>query len=92
MTRPEQPAPQTLFQALWQSPLVEQAADGQALFYGNRHLIYEVLSAQAFEGLRMAGRQPWRRETVLATGDHKVPTRPAERVGMNAIARFCRRD
>ena len=45
-----------------------------------------MTSPQAFEGLRIAGRKPWRRETVLATADHNVPTTPAERVGIDAIA------
>ena len=79
-------APQTLFHKLWQSHLVEQADDGEALLYVDRHLVYEVTSPQAFEGLRIAGRKPWRRETVLATVDHNVPTTPAERAGIDAIA------
>ena len=79
-------APQTLFDKLWQRHLVEQTGDGEALLYVDRHLVYEVTSPQAFEGLRMAGRKPWRRETVIATVDHNVPTTPAERASIDAIA------
>ncbi len=86
---PTTAVPQTLYDKLWQSHLVEQAkqaGDGEALLYVDRHLVYEVTSPQAFEGLRIAGRRPWRRETVIATVDHNVPTTPAERVGTDAIA------
>jgi 3-isopropylmalate/(R)-2-methylmalate dehydratase large subunit len=78
--------PQTLFDKLWQRHLVEQTEDGEALLYVDRHLVYEVTSPQAFEGLRLAGRKPWRRETVIATVDHNVPTTPAERANIDAIA------
>ena len=77
--------PQTLFDKLWQRHLVVHTGDGEALLYVDRHLVYEVTSPQAFEGLRIAGRKPWRRETVIATVDHNVPTTPAERVGIDAI-------
>ena len=78
--------PQTLFHKLWPRHLVEQSGDGEALLYVDRHRVYEVTSPQAFEGLRIAGRKPWRRETVIATVDHNVPTLPAERAGIDAIA------
>ena len=78
--------PQTLFYKLWQRHLVEQSDDGEALLYVDRHLVYEVTSPQAFEGLRLAGRKPWRRETVIATVDHNVPTTPSERASIDAIA------
>jgi 3-isopropylmalate/(R)-2-methylmalate dehydratase large subunit len=65
---------QTLFDKLWQRHIVHQGDDGTALLYVDRHLVYEVTSPQAFEGLRLSGRRPWRRETVLATADHNVPT------------------
>lgn len=78
--------PRTLFEKLWQSHVVDETADGEALLYIDRHLVYEVTSPQAFEGLRLAGRQPWRRETVLATVDHNVPTRLAERACIDSIA------
>ena len=80
------PAPQTLFDKLWQRHLVEQSGDGEALLYVDRHLVYEVTSPQAFEGLRLAGRRAWRPETVLATADHNVPTTLAERASIDAIA------
>ena len=59
---PETTVPQTLFHKLWQRHLVEQSDDGEALLYVDRHLVYEVTSPQAFEGLRLAGRKPWRRK------------------------------
>jgi len=71
----------TLYDKLWQNHLVEQRDDGSALIYIDRHLIHEVTSPQAFEGLRLAGRQPWRRDANLAVPDHNVPTGTAERVG-----------
>jgi 3-isopropylmalate/(R)-2-methylmalate dehydratase large subunit len=72
---------QTLYDKLWQSHLVEQREDGSALIYIDRHLIHEVTSPQAFEGLRLAGRQPWRRDANLAVPDHNVPTDQRERIG-----------
>ncbi len=82
---PTTATPQTLFHKLWQTHLVEQTGDGEALLYVDRHLVYEVTSPQAFEGLRVAGRKPWRCETVIATADHNVPTTAAERAGIDAI-------
>lgn len=67
-------AGQTLYDKLWQSHLVYQEADGTALLYIDRHLVHEVTSPQAFEGLRLAGRTPWRADTVVAVPDHNVPT------------------
>ncbi len=64
----------TLYDKLWESHLVHQDADGTALLYIDRHLVHEVTSPQAFEGLRIAGRKPWRTEANLATADHNVPT------------------
>lgn len=77
--------PQTLFDKLWQSHLVDQTEDGESLLYVDRHLVYEVTSPQAFEGLRLAGRQPWRRETTIAVADHNVPTIAAQRTSLEAI-------
>ncbi|MEH6589765.1 MAG: 3-isopropylmalate dehydratase large subunit [Halioglobus sp.] len=74
-------AGQTLYDKLWNNHLVEQREDGTALIYIDRHLIHEVTSPQAFEGLRLAGRQPWRRDANLAVPDHNVPTERAERLG-----------
>ena len=78
-------APLTLFDKLWQRHLVDQTDSGEALLYIDRHLVYEVTSPQAFEGLRMAGRKPWRAETVVATADHNVPTVQAHRHSLDAI-------
>ncbi len=74
-------AGQTLYDKLWQNHLVELRDDGTALIYIDRHLIHEVTSPQAFEGLRLAGRQPWRRDANLAVPDHNVPTEAQERSG-----------
>ena len=74
-------AGKTLYDKLWQLHLVEQRDDGTALIYIDRHLIHEVTSPQAFEGLRLAGREPWRRDANLAVPDHNVPTEKAERAG-----------
>ncbi|ODB82244.1 3-isopropylmalate dehydratase large subunit [Candidatus Thiodiazotropha endoloripes] len=64
----------TLYDKLWESHLVRTDEDGTALIYIDRHLVHEVTSPQAFEGLRLAGRKPWRTEANLATPDHNVPT------------------
>jgi len=67
-------AGKTLYDKLWQSHVVEARDDGSALLYIDRHLVHEVTSPQAFEGLRIAGRPLWRKGTVLAVPDHNVPT------------------
>ncbi|HEX2334672.1 MAG TPA: 3-isopropylmalate dehydratase large subunit [Burkholderiales bacterium] len=64
----------TLYDKLWESHLVHVEDDGTALLYIDRHLVHEVTSAQAYEGLRAAGRKPWRIESVVATADHNTPT------------------
>ncbi len=66
--------PQTLFDKIWQSHLVDVQDDGVNLLYIDRHLLHEVLSPQAFEGLRMAGRKVRRPSANLAVADHNVPT------------------
>ena len=63
-----------LYDKLWESHVVRQEEDGTALLYIDRHLVHEVTSPQAFEGLRLAGRKPWRKASVLAVADHNVPT------------------
>jgi len=65
---------QTLYDKLWNSHLVHEEEDGTALIYIDRHLVHEVTSPQAFEGLRVAGRKPWRMGSVIATADHNTPT------------------
>jgi 3-isopropylmalate/(R)-2-methylmalate dehydratase large subunit len=64
----------TLYDKLWDSHVVRQEADGTALIYIDRHLVHEVTSPQAFEGLKLAHRKPWRVQSMLATPDHNVPT------------------
>ena len=65
----------TLYDKLWESHLVHQDADGTALIYIDRHLVHEVTSPQAYEGLTLAGRKVWRIDSVVATADHNTPTR-----------------
>ncbi len=67
-------AGRTLYDKLWDAHLVKQRDDGTALIYIDRHLLHEVTSPQAFEGLRLAGRRPWRVDANIATPDHNVPT------------------
>jgi 3-isopropylmalate/(R)-2-methylmalate dehydratase large subunit len=69
----------TLYDKLWDAHLVKQRDDGSALIYIDRHIVHEVTSPQAFEGLRLAGRSPWRVDSILATPDHNVPTTVKER-------------
>ena len=69
----------TLYDKIWDSHLVKEREDGTSLIYIDRHLIHEVTSPQAFEGLRMAGRQPWRASANFATPDHNIPTTSEER-------------
>ena len=69
----------TLYDKIWDSHLVNQREDGTALIYIDRHLIHEVTSPQAFEGLRMSGRAPWRSDANLAVPDHNIPTTADER-------------
>jgi len=64
----------TLYDKLWDAHLVREDEDGTALLYIDRHLVHEVTSPQAFEGLRLAGRRPWRADSILAVPDHNVPT------------------
>jgi len=69
----------TLYDKLWEQHVVKEREDGTALIYIDRQLLHEVTSPQAFEGLRLAGRQPWRLDANLATPDHNVPTTSKER-------------
>jgi len=64
----------TLYDKLWDDHVVRAEEDGTALLYIDRHLVHEVTSPQAFEGLRIAGRQPWRASSIVAVPDHNVPT------------------
>ena len=64
----------TLYDKVWQSHVVHERDDGMSLLYIDRHLVHEVTSPQAFEGLRLAKRDLWRRDSILATVDHNIPT------------------
>ena len=64
----------TLYDKLWDAHVVHQEEDGTCLIYIDRHLLHEVTSPQAFEGLKLAGRKPWRLSANLAVVDHNVPT------------------
>ena len=74
-------AGKTLYDKLWDDHLVSQRDDGSCLIYIDRQLLHEVTSPQAFEGLKLAGRQPWRIDANVATPDHNVPTDREERAG-----------
>lgn len=65
---------QTLYDKIWRDHLVTEREDGTGLIYIDRHLLHEVTSPQAFDGLKLAGRKPWRIDANLATPDHNVPT------------------
>jgi len=90
----------TLYDKLWDAHLVRGDQDGTSLIYIDRHLVHEVTSPQAFEGLRIAGRQPWRAGSILAVPDHNVPTThrqggvtgiedPVARVQVETLDRNC---
>jgi 3-isopropylmalate/(R)-2-methylmalate dehydratase large subunit len=79
--------PRSLFEKLWDRHVVTEEADGTALLYIDRHLLHEVLSPQAFEGLRLTGRPVWRTDTALATADHNVPTTARDRPIADAMSR-----
>ncbi len=91
-------APRTLFDKLWDDHVVRYDEHGTALLYIDRHLVHEVTSPQAFEGLRLAGRQPWRAGANLATPDHNVPTNnrsagitdPVSRLQVETLDQNCR--
>ncbi|WP_332672366.1 3-isopropylmalate dehydratase large subunit [Aromatoleum sp.] len=77
----------TLYEKLWSSHVVRQEADGTALIYIDRHLIHEVTSPQAFEGLKLSGRKPWRVSSIVATADHNTPTDHWERGILDPVSR-----
>ncbi|NND92698.1 MAG: 3-isopropylmalate dehydratase large subunit [Granulosicoccus sp.] len=64
----------TLYDKVWDAHVVHQQEEGTVLLYIDRHLVHEVTSPQAFEGLQLAGRKPWRTSSMLAVADHNVPT------------------
>ena len=69
----------TLYDKIWDEHVVHTEEDGSAILYIDRHLVHEVTSPQAFEGLRQAGRKPWRVNSIVATADHNTPTDHWER-------------
>ncbi|RBB92540.1 3-isopropylmalate dehydratase large subunit, partial [Pseudomonas sp. MWU12-2115] len=78
---------QTLYDKLWNSHVVRQEADGTALLYIDRHLVHEVTSPQAFEGLKLAGRPLWRVDSVVSSADHNTPTNHWDQGIQDPIAR-----
>jgi len=92
--------PKTLYDKIWESHLVDRQADGTCLMYVDRHLVHEVTSPQAFEGLRLLGRKVRRPDATLAVPDHNVPTTPerkqgiikdeTSRIQVETLARNCR--
>ncbi|HEK1006812.1 TPA: 3-isopropylmalate dehydratase large subunit [Pseudomonas putida] len=78
-------AGKTLYDKLWEAHEVKRRDDGSSLIYIDRHIIHEVTSPQAFEGLRLASRKPWRIDANIATPDHNVPTTPERKGGIEAI-------
>jgi len=88
----------TLYDKLWQQHEVRDNGDGTSLIYIDRHLVHEVTSPQAFEGLRLAGRKPWRLDANLAVPDHNVPTTerakgiadPVSRLQVETLDQNCR--
>lgn len=81
-------AGKTLYDKLWDSHVVHEDADGTCLIYIDRHLVHEVTSPQAFEGLRLAGRKPWRADTLVANPDHNTPTKDWEKGIEDPISRL----
>ncbi|MBE9515641.1 MAG: 3-isopropylmalate dehydratase large subunit [Proteobacteria bacterium] len=81
-------AAKTLYDKLWDAHVVRCEEDGTCLIYIDRHLVHEVTSPQAFEGLRIAGRKLWRADTVLATPDHNVPTTDRSKGIEDPVARL----
>ncbi len=87
----------TLYDKLWDAHTVRNNDDGTTLLYIDRHLLHEVTSPQAFEGLRLADRRPWRVSANLAVSDHNVPTTgraqgiedPASRLQIETLDRNC---
>src|ERR1700741_2983275 len=65
---------QTLYDKLWNTHVIHTEEDGTSILYIDRHLLHEVTSPQAFEGLKLAGRMPWRNSANLMVADHNVPT------------------
>ncbi len=90
-------APKTLYDKIWDAHLVDSQDDGTCLIYIDRHLVHEVTSPQAFEGLRMSGRKVHRPDATLAVADHNVPTQnraqgiadETSRIQVDTLAKNC---
>src|SRR5215213_5471572 len=80
--------PQTLYDKLWDSHVVHVEDDGTTLRYIDRHLVHEVTSPQAYEGLTLAGRKQWRVESVVATADHNTPTKDWDKGIADPVSRL----
>lgn len=78
----------TLYDRLWESHVVRVEADGTCLLYIDRHLVHEVTSPQAFEGLRLSGRKPWRSTSIVANPDHNTPTKDWDQGIQDPISRL----
>lgn len=77
----------SLYDKLWNSHVVHTQEDGTSLIYIDRHLVHEVTSPQAFESLRIAGRAPWRKASILAVPDHNVPTMDRDKEITDPVSR-----
>jgi 3-isopropylmalate/(R)-2-methylmalate dehydratase large subunit len=80
--------PRTLYDKLWDSHVVRTEQDGTSLIYIDRHLVHEVTSPQAYEGLETAGRKPWRVDSVVATADHNTPTKDWDKGIKDPVSRL----
>ena len=80
-------AGRTLYDKLFDAHIVRTEDDGTALLYIDRHLVHEVTSPQAFEGLKLAGRQPWRKASMIAVPDHNTPTTPGFTTILDPVSR-----
>jgi 3-isopropylmalate/(R)-2-methylmalate dehydratase large subunit len=78
----------TLYDKLWESHVIRSEEDGTALLYIDRHLVHEVTSPQAFEGLKLNGRKPWRVSSIVATADHNTPTRDWDKGIEDSVSRL----
>ncbi len=78
----------TLYDKLWESHVVHQEKDGTTLLYIDRHLVHEVTSPQAYEGLKLAGRKPWRVDSIVATADHNTPTKDWDKGIKDPVSRL----
>ncbi|HEX3169597.1 MAG TPA: 3-isopropylmalate dehydratase large subunit, partial [Burkholderiales bacterium] len=81
-------AARTLYDKLWDDHVVQQQDDGTALIYIDRHLVHEVTSPQAYEGLKVANRKPWRVSSIVATADHNTPTRDWDKGIKDPVSRL----